>query len=108
MPGNTIFDPPKLITSPVNVSTSGSNVIIPGVPGAVYKIYRMFLVAANQVSVTVDDGNHVDGPLPFLASGAFILDYDTIPWYTSAIGSSITLILGAPVQVSGRLYYTRG
>jgi len=114
MPGTTIYDPPRLTTALVNVNTIGSNIIIPAKPGQYIRIYKLWLVAAAAVNVTISDvgpppGNIIinDGPMPFLPSGALILDYDTIAWYNSQVGASYALILSAAVQVSGRIYYTQ-
>lgn len=104
----TIFDPPKLLVYPVNLSSPGDGVVIPAQPSVIIKVYKMFLQAAAVVAVTIKDGRVTDGPLLFNQYGAFILDYDQTPWYIGQISAPFIISLGAPAQLSGRLYVTQG
>jgi hypothetical protein len=102
--------PNPLTQQPVNISSSGLQVLIQGAPGKQIKVFRGKLLCAGAVNLTILDGasTTLDGPLPFSANEGMILDfigYDMPPWYTTSPGNSPMINLSAGVQVGGNLDY---
>ena len=91
----------------LDFSTVGDNTIVAGVSGLNVRVHRIFFVVSGSVVVTFKDGSGaLTGPMTFLANSTFVLDdTNTIPWFTTAVGTGFIINLSTSVQVSGRVYY---
>ncbi len=99
-----------LSSLPVTFSGSGNNTVIAGLPGKVIRVYRLFLVlGSTPTNLTFQSGagTAFTGALPFVASAAMVLDFDTKPWFLTNIGDGFVINTSAGVQVSGAVYYTQ-
>ena len=91
----------------IDASAAGDNTLIAGVEGQVIRVFKIFAAAASSVQVTLKDGAGgapFTGPMPL---GAFVLDFDSEPWFVTSAGNGFVLNLGASVQISGKVYYTQ-
>src|ERR1017187_311824 len=96
-----------MLSTPINISASGDNVVIPGVAGSTYNIYGVYLLSASGVSVTVKNGASVKtGPLPLTAAAPFSMPLNIeVPYLTVDSGNGFILNLSGAVQVSGIVYF---
>lgn len=105
-----------LLQAGVDVDASGVTVLIPAIVGELIKVYKVFIVLGGNSTVEFEDtaGNVLPsasspmGALPMLANGSIVLDFDTKPWFVTALGLGFAINLGSSVQASGILYYTQG
>jgi hypothetical protein len=98
----------RLTPLALDIAAAGENVAIPGVPGKPLLVYRGFFVVASGVSIIYRNGVGGANFLPaigYTANGSHTLPYDTEPWFTTDIGAAFVMVLSAPVQVSGVLYF---
>jgi hypothetical protein len=101
--------PNNFTQAPINISASGVSTLIAGAAGKHVKVFRMKLTVAAATVVTIEDsaGNTFD-ILNFTNVFGMILDFTTIdmpPWYTSAVGASLTLNNSNAVQLNGNVDY---
>jgi hypothetical protein len=91
----------------VNISNSGNNTVIGSATGKVIRVYRIVLVAASTVAVTVQDGSStaLTGAMTLSAGVPLTLDFSSQPWFVTSSGNAFILNLGSSVQVSGAAYY---
>lgn len=85
-----------------------ANVIIAGIPGRTIIVYGLVVVFDGDAMTTVQSGaTPLTGPMAMLASGSIVLDDERHPWFVCADGDDFIINLAAPVQISGRCYYTQ-
>jgi hypothetical protein len=97
----------------VNVSTAASNEIIPAVSGKRIRVLGLQLIAAEEVTVTLEDsdGLNLFGPILLGASGGVVLPpVSPSPLYGTAYcevaaGKAVHLLLNGAVQVGGAIQY---
>lgn len=99
----------------VNVSTAESNEIIAALPGKSIRILGLMLLAAGDVTVTLEDEDGTDliGPMALMANGGFVFPpVADIPvvrvrncYCEVARGKAVHLLLSAAVQVGGAIQY---
>ena len=97
----------ELQTLAVNVSSLGLNQIIAASGSQTIRIYRLLLVAATPVVLTIPSegiAGVLTGPMTI---STMVLDYQAEPWFTMAAGEAFNLYLGSAVQVSGTVWYTQ-
>lgn len=93
---------------PINVNSPGDNVIVAGVVGKQIKVFRLKILTAGAVTLSVKDGAStvLDGPLTFSANEGMVLDwpgYDGPAWYTTSLGNALIFNLNNGVVVGGNL-----
>jgi hypothetical protein len=99
-------DDDHLIEAPVNFMGPVVDAIIPGLPSAIIRVYKLFLVVSAPTNLTFQDGgNPLSGPLPFVANMSIVLDFDTKPWFTTSAGNPFNINVSGAAQVSGSIYY---
>lgn len=99
---------PRLSSAPINVSASGDTQLLAGTALQTIRLWKLFLVVAAPVSLKFRSAaNDLHPALPFVAGGAWILDFDGEPWFTTTVAEAFAINLSAAVQVSGRWYYTK-
>lgn len=99
---------PTTSSASVDFSASGDNTIVSGVALQTIRVYKIFLVVGGVTNLTFKDGaTGLTGAIPMLANGAFVLDFDTEPWFVTTAGNSFIINSSSGVQISGRCYYTQ-
>jgi hypothetical protein len=101
---------PRLGQAWVNANLAGvDNVLLAGTPGQTIGLFRIWFVVAQDVAFAFLNGTTRLHPLiPLLANGAFVLDFDGEPWFTTGDGLNLQVELSTAVQVSGQFYYRKG
>jgi prepilin-type processing-associated H-X9-DG protein len=98
---------PLLVSSPVNITTSGNHTIVAATTAKLTTVYKLFLVANGNVNVTFYDGSTaLSGPLALMADGSIILNFDNNPWFTGSVNSNFIIATDEAVTVGGAIYYT--
>ena len=94
----------------INVNTSGTNPLVPGVAGMDVVIINYVLIVFGAVDVTFEDetvGTDRIGPLPFAANGGISAPDANNGWQRTAEGLGLNIRLSANVRVGGSLTYRR-
>lgn len=104
-------------TSPLSFAGVGDNIIVvAGDPSHRVKVWRLYLVVADDVVLTFKDGPTINlsGPISMRANGSIVFDMipgtresDT-PWFRTSPGNDFIINLSAGVQVSGGIYFSIG
>jgi hypothetical protein len=98
----------------VNKNTASSTAIIAAQSGKVIRILGLQLIAAGDVTVTIEDEDGTDliGPMALCATGGFCfvpipddLVYDRC-YQQAPSGKAVHLLLSAAVQVGGAIQYS--
>jgi hypothetical protein len=109
-PAPTTVAPAIAATTPVeiNISASGSTVLVAGSGTKSVRVYRLFLVVAGATNITFKDnaGTPVvfTGAMPLQANGSITLDFSSEPWFTTTAGAGFVINSSNAVQISGALY----
>lgn len=92
---------------PINTTTSGDQTILPAQASLAYRVWKFFVVAEGQVTLTWKSGtDDLSGPLLFGAGERQILDTSgKHPWFQTKVGEALILNTDAAVQVSGTVVY---
>jgi hypothetical protein len=101
----------QLTATPVNISSSGDNIVVSGANGKVTRVYKLFIVATSSVTLTFKDGasNSLSGPIALAANESLTLSFDNAsPWFQTTAGNNFIINLGSGVQVSGVAYFQQG
>lgn len=89
----------------INENTSGDRIIIPSVVDFEHRVLKLFFVTKGKVSISFKSGaTLLAGPLDF-DKGSLFLDFDNVPWFTTAAGQPFVMNLSAAVLTLGRIYY---
>lgn len=92
----------------VSFAGSGDNTVVSATALQTVKVYRLLLVCASAVAVTIKDGagTSLTGAMTL---GALVLDQQPIatPWFTTASGNAFVVNLGSAVQCSGKVSYVK-
>jgi hypothetical protein len=95
----------------VSASSAASNVIVAAVAGKSIAVMGLQLIAAGDVTVTIEDsdGTNLIGPMAISANGGFVMppahDWSAIPYTVTAPGKGLNMLLSAGVQVGGAVQY---
>ena len=102
-------DAADLSTAPIDISNSGNNSIIIGVPNKLIRVYKLFFIASAATTIIFRDGQStvLSGSTSFSTNEGIVLDFDTKPWFTTSYGNDFVMSLGTAVQVGGAAYYTQ-
>lgn len=93
----------------VSKSSADSTAIVAAVDGKRIYILGLQLVAAGDVTITIEDsdGTNLIGPMALSANGGFVfepVDYPCL-YQVAPVGKAINLLLSAGVQVGGSIQY---
>jgi hypothetical protein len=100
-----------LLSEAVSISSSGNNTVVAaGTATEIIRVYRLFIVAAAPVTITLQDGasTAVTGAMPLLANQFFQLPFDTDPWVITSPGNDFVIKLSTGATVTGVVFYTIG
>jgi hypothetical protein len=93
-----------LSSTAISFATSGAQVILTPSAGYVVRVYRLLLVSAGAVAVTIQDGSTaLTGPMSLATGVPLLIDFTSKPIFRFA--TSFTINSGAAVQVSGFAHY---
>jgi len=103
-----------MLSTPISVSASGANTLVPAQPGRRVRVLGYQLAGAGAVNVTWQDGGgaNLSGLLTMAAAGGTITAPIAPPvvgsqqfWMITAVGQSLVLNLSAAVGVGGVLVF---
>ena len=95
----------------INVASSGDNQIVALTAGQIIRVWAFWLKVNGAAGVDLkwrSATTDLHPALPFLHREGWVMPYQTRPWFTCTIAEALQLNLSAAIQVSGRLYYTKG
>jgi len=98
----------SLLSSVINIATSGNTTVIPGTTGKVTRVYALTLTAASPVSATFQNGVSIalSGPMNLVAGVPLTLPFTSQPYFTTSAGNDFVINLSAGgVEVAGTAYY---
>lgn len=94
----------------VSISSSGDNTVIAGTALQTIRVYRLVLIAASAVNVTIKDGasTSLTGSMPLSANGGIAIDDSSCePEFVTSAGNGFIVNLGGAVGVTGWVQYTK-
>jgi len=91
----------------VNENTAASNSIVAAVTDRSIRILSIALIAASDVTVTLEDEDGTDliGPMAIPGNGGFVLPFNVGGWQQTPEGKALHLLLSAANQVGGSITY---
>lgn len=97
----------KIISEPIDFSTSGDNVIISGIAAKRIYVFSLKWVVAGDTVLTVKNGpsTSLTGPMTYFAGGSDVFDARNFPWFQTSFGNDFILGSTNMVQVAGVVYY---
>jgi hypothetical protein len=111
LPVDIAFQTTKALTNAsVSASSSGDNTLVSGTAAQTIRVYKLVLVAASAVSVTLKDGasTSLTGAIPLTANGALTVDAsDGEPEFVTSSGNGFVLNLSGAFAVTGWIQYTK-
>lgn len=99
-----------LTNASVSASSSGDNTIVAGTAAQTVRVFKLVLVAASAVSVTIKDGagSSLTGAIPLVANGSLVIDApDGEPEFITSSGNGFIVNLSSAVTVTGWVQYTK-
>ena len=108
--GTVNFNPRSvavLVSSAINTSSTGDDVIVSTVSSQTVRVFKMFFVVSAPTTITFKSGGNtlLSGAMSFLANGAFIIDFDGEPWFVTAASQGFIINQTGSAQISGTVYY---
>jgi len=95
----------------ISAASSGDNTLVAALASNKTKVVGLFLVAAGDVNVRLEDGaggTALTGVISLTANNGFVLPLAAHPdlhWFETSVNTLLNLELSAAVQVSGALVY---
>lgn len=92
----------------IDCSTSGNNTILAAVTSKKIRVLSLFLVAAGTVVTRFEggaDGTALTGQMNLVANTGFVLPFNPLGWFETAVTTLLNLELSAAVSVDGCLCY---
>lgn len=105
-----LLQQPTLSRAVISGNTNGSNVVVAAVAAQVVKVYAILVVFAADVDITVKStaGTALSGAMSMGTKGnGFVLPEGHNPWFVTAAGTGLDLVLNGAVQMSGVVLYTQ-
>lgn len=110
-PEKVAFQTTKALTSAsISISSSGDNTVVAGTASQTIRIFKLVLVAASAVNVTVKDGasTSLTGAIPLAANGSLAVDDSSgEPEFITSSGNGFIVNLSSAVTVTGWVQYTK-
>ena len=99
---------PNLVEAPIDFTASGDQTLVAAVAGRSVRVYHLFLVVSADTELTFKRGaTELTGPMPMLANGSIVLDFQGQPWFATLDNEAFVLNQSGTAQVSGQLAYTQ-
>lgn len=101
----TILTPKFVI---IDAATSGDNTLLAAVTSKKIRVLALFLVAAGTVNVRFESGaggTALTGQMNLVANTGFVLPYNPVGWFETAVTTLLNLELSAAISVDGSLVY---
>lgn len=96
----------------INVASSGDNAIVGLTAAQIIRVWAFWLkVNGSGTGVSLKwrtAANDLHPALPFNDKDGWVMSFMSRPWFTCTVAEALNLNLSAAIQVSGRLYYTKG
>jgi hypothetical protein len=100
---------PHLSLFPIDFSTSGDKILVPGVASYRILIHRIWFVVGGATNVIFKDGSTaISGTVPLSANGGLTFDATGEPWFSTSLGKDFVINSSLAVQVGGIVHYTLG
>lgn len=101
-----------LTQASISISSSGDNTVVAGTASQTIRVFRLVLVAASAVNVTIKNGTAgtaLTGAIPLKANGSISVDVplEGEPAFVSASGGNMVVNLSSGVTVTGWIDYTK-
>lgn len=104
--GTTALTPKFAI---IDASTSGDNTLVASVSSKKIRVHALYMVAAGDVNARFESGaggTALSGQMNLTTNSGFVLPYNPVGWFETAVTTLLNLELSAAVSVDGSLVYT--
>lgn len=106
------LNPTDLSELAINIAANGDNNLVAGTALQIIRVWAFWLKvngAGTGVSLKWRSAaNDLHPALPFNDKDGWVLAFQSRPWFTCNVAEALQINLSANIQVSGRLYYTKG
>lgn len=95
----------------LNFAASGDNQIVAGTAAQIIRVWAFWLKVNGAAGVDLKfrtAANDLHPALPFLHREGWVMPFQSRPWFTCTVAEALQMNLSAAIQISGRLYYTKG
>lgn len=92
----------------INNNTNGDNTLVAAVASRKIRVLSLFVVSAGTTTVRFESGaggTALTGAMPLVANIGFVLPFNPIGWFETAVNALLNLELNAAVAVHGNLSY---
>lgn len=94
---------------PINVNSSGDNIVVPAVVGKSVRVMAMKLIPAGAVNVQVCSGTGtskvLDGLEALTTSEVYSREFNPMGWYQTVLGDGLNINLSGGIQIGGVVVY---
>lgn len=99
----------QLTSASLNPGSSGDNTLVAAVGGQTIRVFRFELVFEADVNVIFKDSTptNMTGAMFMRGGGSIVLDFDSDPWFVTAVGKAFQMNLSSAVKTYGRIWYTQ-
>ena len=99
-----------IFRQPINMITTGDNILIPADSGFKIILTSLFLLSKGTVDIRFKTGTStgwLSGPIGLIANTGFVLPEATKGWMETVLNEQLTLNLSTGIQISGHCSYMK-
>lgn len=92
----------------IDAATSGDNTLVSAVTSKKIRVVALYLVAAGSVNVRFESGaggTALSGQMNLVANTGFVLPFNPVGWFETAVTTLLNIELSAAISVDGTLVY---
>lgn len=92
----------------IDAATSGDNTLVAAVASKKIRVLSLFLIAAGTVNARFESGTGgtaLSGQMNLVANAGFVLPFNPVGWFETAVNTLLNLELSAAISVDGGLVY---
>jgi hypothetical protein len=112
MPVQHQLNPTDLTEVAINIAASGDNSIVAATAAQIIRVWAFWLkINGSGTGVSLkfrSAANDLHPAIPFNDKDGWVMGFMSRPWFTCTVAEALQINLSAAIQVSGRLYYTKG
>lgn len=93
----------------IDAASSGDNTLVSAVTSKKIRVHALYLVSAGTVTVRFESGasgTALSGQMNLVANTGFVLPFNPVGWFETAVTTLLNLELSGAVSVDGGLQYT--
>ena len=106
------LNPTDLTELAINIAGNGDNSLVAGTALQIIRVWAFWLkVNGSGTGVSLkwrSAANDLHPAIPFNDKDGWVMGFMSRPWFTCNVAEALQINLSAAIQVSGRVYYTKG